>query len=257
MSRQDKRRAERKVNKELNVLRKMPEADVINVNDIITKVSNQKADEMIEAIDRSLTAILIDEDYSLDEVNKLMDKLSVYLNEDILKFREYEKENEKMKDIDMKVKEYMESRMVKGNSKKEIIEETVCKFPTLSKTMVTNAYARVKEEFMKSTIKEVEKKDAVKSKQVIEEVAKDLQEEIKKEEKEILKNVKGEEKVSRFKINKQEVIKKLEFEGDNGTYRAETNVGVELQANGITLAFSSVQDLEKFCDEYRQAFELI
>lgn len=277
MSRQDRRRAERKVNKELNVLRKMPEADVMNVNDIINKVSNQKTDEMIEAIDRSLTAILIDEDYSLDEVNKLMDKLSVYLNEDILKFREYKKENSEMKNIDIKVKEYMKKLMVKGGNKKEIIEDAVCKFPTLSKTAITNLYGVAKEEFMKSTVKE-EKKDAVKSKEIIEEVSKDLEKKIKEEEKEIekvakditengkklikefkegIKEIKGDNKVSKFKINKEEVIKKLEFEGENGTYRAETNVGVTLENNGGKLEFRSKEELNKFYQEFEQAFELI
>ena len=63
--------------------------------------------------------------------------------------------------------------------------------------------------------------------------------------------------MSSFKITKQEIIKKLEFEGENGKYKAETGVGVELQANGVSLAFSTVKDLDKFYEEYRQAFELI
>lgn len=256
MNRQERRRAERKTKKELEVLKKLPESEVIKINNIIEKVATQRNNEMITALDTSLTALLISKGYKFKEVCKLQDELSELLDEDVSKTRILVKENVNMEKLQKEVKEFMvkeiKDRQAKGEKqsaiKKEVIEATIFKFPKLSKAKATIAYGKIMDEMELEEAAEyiLEEK---KAKEIAEEVSKELEKEIEKG--------KEEDKMSRFKINKQEIIKKLEFEGENGKYKAETGVGVELQANGVSLAFSTVEDLDKFYEEYRQAFELI
>lgn len=51
MNRQERRKRERAVEKDLSVLKKLPEKDLLKINEIINKVSKSKADEALNLID--------------------------------------------------------------------------------------------------------------------------------------------------------------------------------------------------------------
>ena len=284
MNRQDRRKAERKINKDMDILRKMPEAEVKKVNDIIERTVKVRTDDALNAIDVSLSAILIDKGFKFKEILGLNDKLADYMNDDIEKNKNNMKERVDLMKLGADVREFLikeikgarEAGTKESSMKKEIIEKALFKFSNASKAKITTAYGMVIDELeiedaakyilednkkLKKIIKKEDKKakakEAKKVEKIVEEVAKDLQEKIEKEEKEILKNVKEEEKLSRFKINKQEVIKKVEFEGNNGTYQGQTGIGIALESNGVKLAFTNIESLDSFYEEFRQAFELI
>lgn len=250
MNRQMKRQKDREIKKEMDVLKKLSPTQVKKVNEIIEKISQANTREGLEIIDRSLTTILIEEGWSLEKIDNAKFELGELMKEESIKLRELEGDNVDMKKLSEEVRNYMKKLMDKGKNKTEIVKDTAFKFPNLSKNMIAGEYAKVKEEYITGCKAEEAAKEVKKeAKKLAKEVANNLEKEIEES--------KEEDKMSRFKINKQEIIKKLEFEGENGKYKAETGVGVELQANGVSLAFSTVKDLDKFYEEYRQAFELI
>ncbi len=103
-------------------------------------------DNFSEVADRAISAVLIDEGYTTDEVYKLELKITELMEEDNRKIIELERENVDMAKIDKEVKEYIEELLKKGVSKKQAIDDLVFKFPKLSKSMLLNVYTKVKKE---------------------------------------------------------------------------------------------------------------
>lgn len=121
----------------------------------------------------------------------------------------------------------------------------------LSKAMITNAVKKVRAERVKNTEdaatyilqdnknikKAIEKEDA---KKIAAEVARQIEKE--SDDLEVLEEV---------------VIKEVKLKGKNGVYEAKTGLGVALESEGYKLAFSNIEELESFCNEFKKVFERI
>ena len=253
MNRQERRKREREIEKDMKVLRRLPEKDLLKINEIINKVAKSKADEALNLIDRSFSAILVNRGMTFKEIEKIQDELAEYMKEDQEKIIELEKENVDMAKLQKEVREFIEGLIKSGKGRKEVVEETMFKFPKLSKTAANNAFGKIQEELEiedaaayilednKEIKKVVEKEEA---KKIAKKVAKDLEKEIEKEDhivevgqmvEESKEEVKEEKTMSKLKV------KRIELEGEFGSYIRE---GDKVTAGEIT--FNSLEELEEY-----------
>ncbi len=254
-------------------------------------------DNFSEVADRAISAVLIDEGYTTDEVYKLELKITELMEEDNRKIIELERENVDMAKIDKEVKEYIEELLKKGVSKKQAIDDLVFKFPKLSKSMLLNVYTKVKKEkgytenrvcredvyeyftdHLKSWNGEEMIKHAIKEFGFTESTAQTYYYKWKKEfmnnkitkvEKtdkkqtrdlqEESKKVQSKEevKVEGLKVLEEKVIKTVKVEGKNGIYTGTTGEGIVLTKDNVTISFENIEQLENFTEEYKQVFEMV
>lgn len=262
MNRQERRKREREVEKEMSVLRKLPEKDLLKVNEIVKNVAKAQADEALNLIDRSFSAVLVNEGWTFKEVKRIQDLMAEFMIEDQEKIKLLEKEKVDMTKLQAEVREFMEGLIKSGKGRKEVVEETMFKFPKLSKTAANNAFGKIQEEVEienaadyilednKELKKVVEKEEA---KKISKEVAKDLEKEIEKE----VKEEKAMSKEKGLEIIEEVVIKTVKAKGNNGAYEAKTGVGVALENEGYKIAFKDINELEAFCNEFKKMFEVI
>ena len=230
MNRQQRRKIERDIDKELSVLKRLPEKELSKVSEIIDKVAKIKVDKLIESVDRNLTSLLVEVGYSIKEIKKIQERLAFLIEEDTLKIRELEKESIDMSKLQKEVKVFIEGLIKEGKNKSVVIEETLFKFPKLSKTMINTAYGNIQDELEIQSAAEYILEDSKKVKDVI------TKEEAKKIAKEVAENLEKEiNPVSRLKI------KKIELEGEFGKYVKE---GDKVIAGDIE--FNSIDDLEEY-----------
>lgn len=264
MNRQERRKREREIEKEMRPLKKLTEKELLKVNGIINKMAKKNADEALNLIDRSFSAVLVNRGFSFKEIEKIQDELGEYMKEDQEKLIILEKRGIDMAKLQKEVKEAIEGLIKEGRGRKEVIEETIFKFPKLSRTAASNAYGKILEELdlenaaayiledNKELKKEINKEDA---KKVAEEVARQLEKEINKEE--VKKMSKEDVKVSGIEVIEEKVIKKIKVKGNNGLYEGETGVGVALKNGEYKLAFTNTEELKKFYEEFKKVLELI
>lgn len=211
------------------------------------------------ALDRNITAAMIlVTDFELEEINKIFKTAIELIEEDNKKINELKKEGEGdwMKAADKQI-EKIRSRVMEligeNLNQKKVIETLVMEFPKLSKSMVTNAYKKVKEEM--ALVKEAEAdQDAVrlydaiygakskndKTETKVEEI------ETKVEKVEINRSAEKEEsKESKFEILNKKVI--LDIKGELGVYHIEDN---KLSVDDVI--FNSPEDVE---ETYRKQIE--
>lgn len=241
MNRQERRKRERQVEKKLDVLRKLPEKEVLKINKIIDEVSGYKTNQAMDLIDKTLEAVLINIGFRLKDIRKVKMMLTEFLVDEENKLKIINKENVNMAKLQKEVTEFMKGLMEKGKNKADVIEETLYKFPKASKNLVNREFGKLKEEqdiadatdyiFGKEEAKEIAKK-----------VADNLEEELEKEEpivevkqEEIKEEVKEEKKVSKLKF------RRVEIDGEFGSYVKEGN---KVVAGEIT--FNSLEELEEY-----------
>lgn len=268
LSRAEKRRMVKEFTKVQNAIKKLTPAQA----ELIEMVTNTKVQERLETIntsmDRALTAFFILEnaESSWKEISKIQDRFIELLLEDIEKENEIikgtkgdtEMAKKKMMDMEKEVRKVAEDLVNKGINQKDAVEILVGKFPKLSKSMVTNAYKKIKEE-----LKEVKKVDsnvqAIKEKlgTPSTENEKEIIFESKEEEaaaKEIL-NIIDEGKEEKTMNNTSKLkIKRMEIEGENGTYLVEDGK-VKLTGDGQVIEFKNKDELEKYRKEEMERFE--
>lgn len=286
LNRQQRRKQEREIDKEMSPLKKLPSAELKKVNDIIEKTVEIRTNNFMEMIDRGMSAVLVGEGWTFQEIRKIQDKLSELVTEDCIKIKELDKENVDMIKIQEDVKNFIIGLIDAGKDKKEFIEETSFKFPKLSKSMILNAYGKIKEERELEEAAEYILEDAANIKEIIEhkkekkdknkkvsrktkpeevneipfseeitEVEKEL---IKAEvEKDLVEDLEKEKVIKGLKIVEEEVIKSLKLNGINGDYTAKTGIGVVVENEGYKLGFSNIEELEVFYREVREVFTLI
>jgi len=90
------------------------------------------------------------------------------------------------------------------------------------------------------------------AKKVAEEVARQLAKEIKKDH-----IAEVGQKVDDLEVIEEKVIKSIKVKGRNGVYQAKTGLGVALENGEYKLAFSNVEEVEEFCNEFKKVFERI
>ncbi|APF28234.1 hypothetical protein NPD5_254 [Clostridium sporogenes] len=301
MNRQQRRQQERDLKKNLGTIQELTPQQTKLINIAATEkakaMTKKYIDNFSEVADRAISAVLIDEGYTTDEVYKLELKITELMEEDNRKIIELERENVDMAKIDKEVKEYIEELLKKGVSKKQAIDDLVFKFPKLSKSMLLNVYTKVKKEkgytenrvcredvyeyftdHLKSWNGEEMIKHAIKEFGFTESTAQTYYYKWKKEfmnnkitkvEKtdkkqtrdlqEESKKVQSKEevKVEGLKVLEEKVIKTVKVEGKNGIYTGTTGEGIVLTKDNVTISFENIEQLENFTEEYKQVFEMV
>ncbi|MGG7059858.1 hypothetical protein ACQPUZ_16455 [Clostridium tertium] len=217
----------------------------------------------LDVLDRCMTAAIVNVlDIEWSIIQEIRDNMVHFLEEDTKKMGENNRIYGGLEMVTKKIDE-QEKLIVKrvnelidqGVKQKEMVKTLSIDFPMLSKAMITNAIKKVKSERLENTeeaaryilednkeIKNaVEKEDAEK---IAKEVARQIEKELEKEDhiaevgqmvEESKEEVKEEKAMSKLKI------KKVELEGEFGSYIREGN---KVIAGEIT--FNSLEELEEY-----------
>lgn len=266
MNRQERRKKEREIEKDMNILRKLPEKEVLKINEIINKIAKTKAEEALNLIDRSFSAVLVNEGWSFKEIKRIQDIMSNFMIEDQEKIKLLEKENIDMAKLQEEVKVFMGELIRSGKSRQDVIKETIFKFPKLSKTAINNAYGKIQEEIeiedaaayiLEDTkkIKTVVKKEE--AKKVSDELSRQLKKDIEKKHTPEAGQMVVNKEFDGLEVLEEVVIKEIKVKGANGVYNAKTGLGVALENEGYKIAFSNIEELENFCREFKKVFSKI
>lgn len=219
------------------------------MNEIIDKITKDKAEQAINLIYGSFISVLVSEGCSFEEIRKVQILMTEFILDEKEKTKILEKENIDMTKLQMEVREFMKGLIAQGKNRKEVIEETVYKFPKATKNMINRTFGEIDDEKVlddaaayilednKNIKKAIEKEDA---KKIAAEVARQIEKE--SDDLEVLEEV---------------VIKEVKLKGKNGVYEAKTGLGVALESEGYKLAFSNIEELESFCNEFKKVFERI
>lgn len=150
MNRAERRKIESSIKKNTQIINKLTPEQA----KLMDKISEQKAniisdkyiDKFGELIDRSMTAALLEFGLDLEESELIQKNMSELFQEDSIKIKKLEEGNIDMTKIELEVKAAIEGLLGMGETKKQDIETLVYKFPKLSKSMLLNAYAKVKKD---------------------------------------------------------------------------------------------------------------
>ncbi|MGH4125619.1 MAG: hypothetical protein ACREV6_22130 [Clostridium sp.] len=150
MNRKDRRSQPKelqKANKDINSLTPM-QARVVDLvamerADIIVNKYIQNFEKLF---DRNMSAALIDYGIDYNDISDIQTNMSRMLLEDSRKSEKLEEGNFNMTEIESKVLAEVKDLLDKEVSKKESIELLRDKFPRLSRSMLVNAYVKVKRE---------------------------------------------------------------------------------------------------------------
>mgnify|MGYP000118815018 FL=1 len=249
MNRQERRKRDREIEKDKDFVKKLSVSETKRMNEIIDKITKDKAEQAINLIYGSFISVLVSEGCSFEEIRKVQILMTEFILDEKEKTKILEKENVDMTKLQMDVKEYMKGLVAQGKNRKEVIEETIFKFPKATKNMINRTFGEIDDEKVlddaaayilednKNIKKDIEKEDA---KKIAAEVARQIEKE--SDDLEVLEEV---------------VIKEVKLKGKNGVYEAKTGLGVALESEGYKLAFSNIEDLESFCNEFKKVFERI
>lgn len=246
MNRQERRKRDREIDKDKDFVKKLSANETKRMNEIIDKITKDKAEQAVNLIYGSFISVLVSEGCSFEEIRKVQILMTEFILDEKEKTKILEKENVDMTKLQMDVKEYMKGLIAQGKNRKEVIEETVFKFPKATKNMINRTFGEIDDEKVlddaaayilednKNIKKAIEKEDA---KKIAAEVARQIEKE--SDDLEVLEEV---------------VIKEVKLKGKNGVYEAKTGVGVALESEGYKLAFSNIEELESFCNEFKKVF---
>lgn len=249
MNRQQRRKKDREIGKDKDFVKKLSVSETKRMNEIIDKITKDKAEQAINLIYGSFISVLVSEGCSFEEIRKVQILMTEFILDEKEKTKILEKENVDMTKLQIEVREFMKGLIAQGKSRKEVIEETVFKFPKATKNMINRTFGEIDDEKVlddaaayilednKNIKKAIEKEDA---KKIAAEVARQIEKE--SDDLEVLEEV---------------VIKEVKLKGKNGVYEAKTGLGVALESEGYKLAFSNIEDLESFCNEFKKVFERI
>lgn len=249
MNRQERRKRDREIEKDKDFVKKLSVSEAKRMNEIIDKITKDKAEQAINLIYGSFISVLVSEGCSFEEIRKVQILMTEFILDEKEKTKILEKENVDMTKLQMEVREFMKGLIAQGKNRKEVIEETVFKFPKATKNMINRTFGEIDDEKVlddaaayilednKNIKKAIEKEDA---KKIAAEVARQIEKE--SDDLEVLEEV---------------VIKEVKLKGKNGVYEAKTGLGVALESEGYKLAFSNIEDLESFCNEFKKVFERI
>lgn len=253
MNRQERRKRDREIDKDKDFVKKLSANETKRMNEIIDKITKDKAEQAINLIYGSFISVLVSEGCSFEEIRKVQILMTEFILDEKEKTKILEKENVDMTKLQIEVREFMKGLIAQGKSRKEVIEETVFKFPKATKNMINRTFGEIDDEKVlddaaayilednKNIKKAIEKEDA---KKIAAEVARQIEKEIEKESDDL-------------EVLDEVVIKEVKLKGKNGVYEAKTGLGVALESEGYKLAFSNIEELESFCNEFKKVFERI
>jgi hypothetical protein len=158
VNRAERRRNESNLKKNTQIINKLTPEQAKLMDKIAeekaSKMSNKYIDKFGDLIDRSMTAALLDFGLELEEAEQIQKNMSELFQEDSIKIEKLEGENIDMTKTEIDVTAAIKELLKAGNEKKEDIETLAYKFSNLSRSMLINAYAKVKKEMglVKETI---------------------------------------------------------------------------------------------------------
>lgn len=242
VNRQERRKREREIEKDMNILRKLPEKELLKINEIINKIAESKSEEALNIIDRSFSAVLVNEGWTFKNIKRIQDIMSEFMIEDQEKIKLLKKENVDMAKLQEEVREFMVELIKSDKSRPEVIKETIFKFPKLSKTAANNAYGKIQEELEIEDAVNYIFEDTNKIKTVVK------KEEAKKVVEEVSRQV--EKEIAAIKPSKLK-IKKIELEGEFGSYIREGNKVIAGE-----IIFNSLEELQEYKRKEIELFNL-
>ncbi|MDU7243242.1 hypothetical protein [Clostridium sp.] len=246
MNRQERRKRDREIEKDKDFVKKLSVSETKRMNEIIDKITKDKAEQAINLIYGSFISVLVSEGCSFEEIRKVQILMTEFILDEKEKTKILEKENVDMTKLQMEVREFMKGLIAQGKNRKEVIEETVFKFPKATKNMINRTFGEIDDEKVlddaaayilednKNIKKAIEKEDA---KKIAKEVGRQLEKEI--------------EEVKENKSMPKLKVMKVELEGEFGSYIREGN---KVTAGEIT--FNSLQDLEEYKKREIELFNL-
>ncbi|MCW6059755.1 hypothetical protein LAV35_03715 [Clostridium sporogenes] len=245
MNRTDKRRQVREIDKMMKSIQSLTPTQVKAMN----YVTNEKVTAVLVSYQRVVNASLVEHGLNYSEIEKIFNMATDFMKEEDEKSYKLNEELKRSGDIQMAKKkiekgvlDLINSMLDGGKKKNEIIEETLFKFPNMSKAMIINAYQEAKE-------KRESEKAVDEIMDIIEEPKK-----VKKEEKAKRKDPKENKEDKSMGSNLK--VLSMTVEGENGQYKV-CEKGVELQNKGLTMFFENIEQLENFTEEYKQVFEMV
>lgn len=231
----------------------------------------EELDKYTKIMDSAISTYLFikNPDMTIDEARAEQEIITEIATEDLIKRRErIEKErgdenmaNKKVNKLEPEVRAYSNHLIEKGYSQNDAIKELLIKFPTLSKSMLTNAFKRVKEEKRL----ELEAKALEVEKEVVEATEYIFSAEEKEKEKDIeeIENIEEAEEIKE-EDTLSESENPIEIKNSNGlkiTYRQISLEGKYnkyviykdyIKAGGET--FKNAEEVQKYYDEKIKLF---
>lgn len=267
MNRQERRKRDREIDKDKDFVKKLSANETKRMNEIIDKITKDKAEQAIDLIYGSFISVLVTKGTRFEEIREIQILMEEFMLDEKEKMKILEKENIDMTKLQIEVREFMSGLIAQGKNRKEVIEETVFKFPKATKNMINRTFGEIDDEKViedaavyilednKNIKKAIEKEDANK---IAKEVARQLEKEVSIEDRitDVVKKVEVKESDD-LEVLEEVVIKEVKLKGKNGVYEAKTGVGVALESEGYKLAFSNIEELESFCNEFKKVFERI
>lgn len=259
MNRQERRKRDREIDKDKEFVKKLPASVTKRMNEIIDKITKDKAEQVTNLIYGSFISVLVTKGSSFEEIREVQTLMTEFMIDEKEKTKILEKENIDMTKLQIEIKEYMQGLLAQKKDRKEIIEETIYKFPKATKNMINRTFGEIDDEKViedaaayildeKKEDKEVKKMSEKDVKKLAKQIVKNI---VEDEEENIIKESDG------FEVLEEVVIKEVKLKGRNGVYKAKTGLGVALESEGYKLAFSNIEELESFCNEFKKVFERI
>jgi predicted transcriptional regulator len=250
--------------------------------------ADDKIDEFKDTLDRCMTAQLILSlpDMSWHEINGLIDCFAELVMEDVQKILELKnicKGDQKtmskiMEKYESEIRTKVNELLEQGMSQKQCIEALTMQFNKLSKSMLTNAYKKIRADWdeahkeedpdVEEALEKIadiigESQEEIKVDKIIEDADRYAQEAEKEQPKVICEgNSCGKTPVKEIKeekvTEKPKGLKVLSMtvQGENGTYRV-CEQGVELISSNMTMFFENELQLNKFLGEFREVFSMV
>lgn len=258
LPRHERRRYEKELKEHARIAKTFNPAQLKFIDKLVDEKSRLKINEEMNKynsmMDRCISAFLTMEfeELTLEEIYKKEEFIGELIVEDLKKFDERMKEykgdfkmaNKKMDKYEEEIRVVCEELINNGATQKSAIVILQDKFPTLSKSMVVNAYKKVKEQVKegatdacKSEIKKIDDED-------IKEIAKAAAEYIFEENEEVKEEIKPQDSKPASKLK----IKSMTVQGENGIYIVNEN-GIEGELEEGTYSFNNIESL----NNYKQA----
>lgn len=245
MNRQERRKRDREIDKDKEFVKKLSVSETKRMNEIIDKITKDKAEQAINFF----ISVLVTKGSTFKEIREVQNLMEEFMLDEKDKRKILEKENVDMTKLQMEVKEYMKGLIAQGKNRKEVIEETIFKFPKATKNMINRTFGEIDDEKVLDDAAAYILEDNKNIKKAIE------KEDAKKIEAEVARQI--EKESDDLEVLEEVVIKEVKLKGKNGVYEAKTGLGVALESEGYKLAFSNIEDLESFCNEFKKVFERI
>ncbi|MBU3195674.1 hypothetical protein KPL26_03225 [Clostridium algidicarnis] len=277
MSRTERREYQRKEDKMIKCISTLTPIQTDLIDQLSQVKSDAKLEEINQIMDRSISALLVElfPEKTWEGITEIEDIFASLVIEDAEKTKDIK--NKSKGDINMtnkKLEKYSEEvatkaieLLEKGLNQKQSIDELITHFPMLSKSMVTNAYKKIKSKWDKEHKKEdpevqeaaekildiINKQDS--KKEVAKKAAPEIVKEVKTQAKvEVKKETKEEVKMNGLKVLEEKVVKTIKIAGENGIYEGETGKGIMLTKEGASISFGNEKELEIWVNEFKEVF---